>query len=73
MIAIKVERKYVNKVWPQIKSYLPFTQWIRQLLCSTYLQSLNILGGAFCIGNPFKDGCVRLRVKKKVKKGLVQG
>jgi len=33
----------------------------------TFRQRLNIFGGAFCIGNPFKDGCVRLVGKEKDK------
>ena len=32
-----------------------------------FRQSLNILGGAFCICNPFKEGCLRLVGKEKGK------
>jgi len=42
-----------------------------QLRCGTR-QSLNILGAAFGIGHPFKDGWLRLVGKEKVKEGLVQ-
>ena len=30
-------------------------------------QTINILGGAFCIGNPFKDGWLRFGGKEKGK------